>query len=122
MAITETGDILVGTPAKRQVITNPDFTIRSAKLKLGTDWSITRGAVRLATEHILRRLREDAEAYIRGPLDGAALTVPANFDLDQRAALLRLPTELGSVCCGSSTSLRRRLWRSASTTRKTRLS
>ncbi|MGW0631135.1 Hsp70 family protein, partial [Streptomyces sp. NPDC002758] len=86
-----TGEILVGTPAKRQAITNPDYTIRSAKLKLGTDWSITRGAVRLTAEdvaeHILRRLREDAEAYVGGPLYGAVLTVPANFDREQRAAL-----------------------------------
>ncbi|MFC9679022.1 Hsp70 family protein [Streptomyces sp. NPDC056948] len=99
VAITETGNILVGTPAKRQAITNPDYTIRSAKLKLGTDWSITRGAVRLAAEdvaeHILRRLREDAEAYIRGPLHGAVLTVPANFDLDQRAALVEAANRAG---------------------------
>ncbi|NUT31227.1 MAG: Hsp70 family protein [Streptomyces sp.] len=99
VAITETGDILVGTPAKRQAITNPDYTIRSAKLKLGTDWSIIRGAVRLAAEdvaeHILRRLREDAEAYIGGPLDAAVLTVPANFDLDQRAALVEAANRAG---------------------------
>ncbi|MFD3589695.1 Hsp70 family protein [Streptomyces sp. NPDC058683] len=99
VAITETGDILVGTPAKRQAITNPDYTIRSAKLKLGTDWSITRGAVRLTAEdvaeHILRRLREDVEAYAGGPLYGAVLTVPANFDLDQRAALVEAAGRAG---------------------------
>ncbi|MGW1802116.1 Hsp70 family protein, partial [Streptomyces sp. NPDC001984] len=99
VAIAETGDILVGTPAKRQAITNPDYTIRSAKLKLGTDWSITRGTVRLTAEdvaeHILRRLREDAEAYVGGPLYGAVLTVPANFGLDQRAALVEAADRAG---------------------------
>ncbi|MGD1216920.1 Hsp70 family protein [Streptomyces krungchingensis] len=99
VAITEAGDILVGTPAKRQAITNPDYTIRSAKLKLGTDWSITRGTVRLTAEdvaeHILRRLREDAEAFVGGPLYGAVLTVPANFDLDQRAALVEAAGRAG---------------------------
>ncbi|MEU5114309.1 Hsp70 family protein [Streptomyces longwoodensis] len=99
VAITETGDILVGTPAGRQAITNPAYTIRSAKLKLGTDWSITRGAVRLTAEdvaeHILRRLREDVEAYVGQPLDAATLTVPANFDLNQRAALVEAADRAG---------------------------
>ncbi|MEV4680002.1 caspase, EACC1-associated type [Streptomyces kurssanovii] len=99
VAITETGDILVGTPAKRQAIANPDYTVRSAKLKLGTDWSIRRGAVRLTAEdvaeRILRQLREDAEAYIGGPLYGAVLTAPANFDLDQRAALVEAAGRAG---------------------------
>ncbi|MGW0649946.1 Hsp70 family protein, partial [Streptomyces umbrinus] len=99
VAITEDGEILVGTPAKRQAITNPDYTIRSAKLKLGTDWSITRGTVRLTAEdvaeHILRRLREDAEAYVGGPLHGAILTAPANFGLAQRAALVEAADRAG---------------------------
>ncbi|MFC8669022.1 Hsp70 family protein [Streptomyces sp. NPDC057199] len=99
VAITEDGEILVGTPAKRQAITNPDYTIRSAKLRLGTDWSITRGTVRLTAEdvaeHILRRLREDAEAYAGGPLHGAILTAPANFDLAQRAALVEAAGRAG---------------------------
>ncbi|WP_446041640.1 caspase, EACC1-associated type [Streptomyces sp. SID1121] len=99
VAVTAEGTILVGTPAKRQAVTNPDYTVRSAKLKLGTDWGITRGSVRLTAEKvaqlILARLREDAEAYLGGPLGGAVLTVPANFGLDQRAALVRAGEEAG---------------------------
>ncbi|MEO3751217.1 Hsp70 family protein [Streptomyces sp. B6B3] len=93
VAITADGTVLVGTTAKRQAIANPDYTARAVKLRLGTDWSITRGAVRLTAEDVARlilaRLREDAEAYLGGPLRGAVLTVPANFGLDQRAALVR---------------------------------
>ncbi|WP_237555308.1 MULTISPECIES: Hsp70 family protein [unclassified Streptomyces] len=93
VAVTAEGRILVGTAAKRQAITNPEYTVRSVKLKLGTDWSITRGAVRLTAEEvaqlILTRLREDAEAYLGGPLGAAVLTVPANFGLDGRVALVR---------------------------------
>ncbi|NUW05184.1 Hsp70 family protein [Streptomyces sp. CAI 127] len=92
VAITAEGEILVGTAAKRQAITNPDYTVRSAKLRLGTGWSITRGSVRLTAEdiaaRILGRLRADAEAYIGCPPAVAVLTVPANFDLAQRAALV----------------------------------
>ncbi|WP_232626785.1 caspase, EACC1-associated type [Streptomyces alfalfae] len=99
VAVTAEGRILVGTPAKRQAITNPDYTVRSVKLKLGTDWTISRGAVRMMAEEvtqlILARLREDAETYLGGPLDAAVLTVPANFGLDQRAALVRAGEEAG---------------------------
>ncbi|MGW4979222.1 caspase, EACC1-associated type [Streptomyces mirabilis] len=99
VAITVEGEILVGTAAKRQAITNPEYTVRSAKLKLGTEWSIARGDERLtadrAAELILARLREDAEAYVRGPLGGAVLTVPTNFGLDQRAALVEAAGRAG---------------------------
>lgn len=99
VAVTADGKILVGTAAKRQAITNPDYTVRSVKLKLGTDWSITRGTVRLTAQevarHILARLREDAETYLGGPLGSAVLTVPANFGLDQRVALVRAGEEAG---------------------------
>ncbi|MFD7087274.1 Hsp70 family protein [Streptomyces sp. NPDC059896] len=99
VAVTAEGKILVGTAAKRQAITNPDYTVRSVKLKLGTDWSITRGTVRLTAGEVARlilaRLRADAEAHLGGPLGAAVLTVPANFGLDQRVALVRAGQEAG---------------------------
>lgn len=99
VALTADGEILVGTAAKRQAITNPDYTVRSVKLRLGTNWSITRGAVRLTAEDvvelILRRLREDAEAYTGEPPRLAIMTVPANFDLVQRAALVEAAHRAG---------------------------
>ncbi|MFE4254263.1 Hsp70 family protein [Streptomyces sp. NPDC056910] len=99
VAVTADGGILVGTAAKRQSIANPDYTVRSVKLRLGTDWSITRGAVRLTAEDvaelILRRLREDAEAYTGEPPRLAVMTVPANFDLVQRAVLVETARRAG---------------------------
>ncbi|GAB2918273.1 caspase, EACC1-associated type [Streptomyces mayteni] len=99
VAITAGGGILVGAAAKRQAITNPDHTARAAKLRLGTDWSITRGDVRLTAEDvaslILARLREDAEAHLGGPLGGVILTVPAGFGLHQRAALAQAGERAG---------------------------
>lgn len=99
VAVTAEGRILVGTSAKRQAITNPDYTVRSVKLKLGMDWDISRGSVRMTAEEvaqlILSRLREDAEAYVEGPLGGAVLTVPANFGRDKRAALVRAGEKAG---------------------------
>ncbi|WP_217185364.1 Hsp70 family protein [Streptomyces sp. AC495_CC817] len=99
VAITAEGEILVGTAAKRQALSNPAYTVRSAKLRLGTGWSIKRNSVSLSAEdvaeHILRRLREDAETYLGGPLRGAVLTVPANFGHDQRAALVQAGARAG---------------------------
>ncbi|SHM89666.1 caspase, EACC1-associated type [Actinacidiphila paucisporea] len=99
VAVAADGEVLVGTAAKRQALANPDYTARSVKLRLGTDWSITRGAVRLAAEDvaelILRRLREDAEAYAGQPPGLTVMTVPANFDLLQRAAVVEAARRAG---------------------------
>ena len=40
VAFTKTSEVLVGTAAKNQAITNPERTIRSVKRRMGTDWSI----------------------------------------------------------------------------------
>lgn len=101
VAITAGGEILVGAAAKRQAVTNAAYTVRAAKLRLGTDWSISRGGVTLTAEdvatHVLARLRADAEAYSGGPLRGAVLTVPATFGHAQRDALARAGRKAGLV-------------------------
>ncbi len=90
VALTADGPI-VGAAAKRQAVSNPEYTVRSVKLRLGTDWSIERGADRYSAEQIaaliLARLRADAEAYVGRPVEGAVLTVPAYFTFVQRHAL-----------------------------------
>ncbi|MCT2592531.1 Hsp70 family protein [Streptomyces sp. N2-109] len=99
VAVAAEGEIVVGTAAERQAVTNPDHTVRAAQRNLATDWSITRGDVRLTAEDAVRllltRLREDAEAHFGGPLSGAVLTVPACLPLDQRAALARAGEKAG---------------------------
>jgi molecular chaperone DnaK len=90
VALTAAGP-LVGEAAKRQAVTNPEHTVRSVKLRLGTDWGIEHGGRRYSAEQIaaliLGRLRADAEAYVGVPMNGAILTVPAYFTLVQRHAL-----------------------------------
>jgi molecular chaperone DnaK len=93
VALTADGLPLVGMAAKRQAISNPEYTVASVKLRLGTDWSIERDGTRYDAEEIaaliLAQLRIDAEAYVGGPLHGAVLTVPAYFSYAQRYALRR---------------------------------
>ncbi|MDQ4107369.1 MAG: molecular chaperone DnaK, partial [Actinomycetota bacterium] len=91
VAISKTGEILVGEVAKRQAITNPDRTVRSVKRHMGDkDWSIDiDGKAWTAQEisaQILNKLKRDAEAYLGDGVTQAVITVPAYFDNAQRQA------------------------------------
>lgn len=100
VALTADGRTLVGMDAKRQALSNPEYTIASVKLKLGTDWSIERNGTRYSAEQIaalvLAQLRADAEAHVGGRLSGAALTVPAYFSYAQRYSL-RQAAEMAGI-------------------------
>jgi molecular chaperone DnaK len=100
VGLTADGRTVVGLDAKRQALANPEFTVASVKLKLGTDWSIERNGVRYSAEQIaaliLARLRADAESYMGGPLSEAVLTVPAYFSYAQRHAL-RQAAEMAGI-------------------------
>jgi molecular chaperone DnaK len=91
VAISKTGEILVGEVAKRQAITNPDRTVRSVKRHMGDkDWSVDiDGKAWTAQEisaQILNKLKRDAEAYLGDGVTQAVITVPAYFDDAQRQA------------------------------------
>src|SRR5438477_597007 len=90
VAFSKTGEVLVGEVAKRQAITNPDRTIRSAKRHMGTDWKIDiDGKAYNAQEisaRILQKLKRDAESYLGQGVTQAVITVPAYFDDAQRQA------------------------------------
>jgi molecular chaperone DnaK len=113
VAFTDKGDILVGDPAKRQAITNPEKTISSIKRIMGlmmneenakaahdkVTYNIVdkdgSAAVDVAgkiytpqeiSAKILTKLKEDAEAYIGSTVTDAVITVPAYFNDAQRKA------------------------------------
>ncbi len=90
VAFSKAGEVLVGEVAKRQAITNPDRTVRSAKRHMGTSWTIDiDGKAYKAQEisaRVLQKLKRDAEEYLGDTVTQAVITVPAYFDDAQRTA------------------------------------
>src|SRR3712207_1889293 len=84
VAFSKTGEVLVGTVAKNQAITNPDRTIRSVKRHMGTNWSEDIDGKKYTPQEIsariLQKLKTDAEAYLGDDVNQAVITVPAYFD------------------------------------------
>jgi molecular chaperone DnaK len=112
VAFTKDGQRLVGAPARRQQVTNPQNTIFSIKRFMGRKFDeVTEemtivpyevvqgpnGDVRVKAESkeyappeisamILQKLKQDAEAYLGETVTDAVITVPAYFNNAQREA------------------------------------
>jgi molecular chaperone DnaK len=112
VAFTKDGQRLVGAPARRQQVTNPENTVFSIKRFMGRKWDevseemtivpyevvkgpngdarVRAGGKEYAPPEIsamiLQKLKADAEAYFGEPVDDAVITVPAYFNNAQREA------------------------------------
>lgn len=90
VAFTNTGELLVGEPARRQMISNPEGTVYAAKRKMGTDFKFNvRGksyTPQQISSFILQKIKKDAEAFLGDTVDRAVITVPAYFNDNQRQA------------------------------------
>jgi molecular chaperone DnaK len=90
VAFTNTGELLVGEPARRQMISNPEGTVFAAKRKMGTDFKFNvRGksyTPQQISSFILQKIKKDAEAFLGDTVDRAVITVPAYFNDNQRQA------------------------------------
>ncbi|AHE52884.1 molecular chaperone DnaK [Sphingomonas sanxanigenens] len=114
VAFAKDGERLIGQPAKRQAVTNPDNTIFAVKRLIGRrfDDPVTKKDTELVPYHIVRggngdawvqaggkdyspsqisaftlqKMKETAEAYLGEPVTQAVITVPAYFNDAQRQA------------------------------------
>jgi len=114
VGFTKEGERLIGQPAKRQAVTNPDGTVFAVKRLIGrrfddpmtkkdmelVPYEITKGKngdawVKAADEEyspsqisafILQKMKETAESYLGETVEQAVITVPAYFNDAQRQA------------------------------------
>ncbi|MCX8100667.1 MAG: molecular chaperone DnaK [Geminicoccaceae bacterium] len=114
VAYTEDGEILVGMPAKRQAVTNPENTLFAVKRLIGrrfddpvvrkdmemVPYKIVRGdngdawvqvrdkklAPAQVSAEVLKKMKQTAERYLGQPVTKAVITVPAYFNDSQRQA------------------------------------
>ncbi|WP_313567909.1 molecular chaperone DnaK [Acetoanaerobium noterae] len=90
VAFSKDGERIVGEPAKRQAVTNPDRTIASIKREMGRDHKVTIDGKDYSPQEIsaiiLQKLKSDAEAYLGDTVTEAVITVPAYFTDAQRQA------------------------------------
>lgn len=90
VAFTEDGQRLVGEPARRQAVTNPEGTVMAIKRKMGTDYRVTIRDKSFTPQDIsafiLQKIKLDAEAHLGDKVEKAVITVPAYFNDNQRQA------------------------------------
>lgn len=90
VAFTKDGQRLVGEPARRQAVTNPEHTISAIKRSMGTDYKVNILGKDYTPQEIsafiLQKIKKDAEAFLGEPVNKAVITVPAYFNDNQRTA------------------------------------
>lgn len=90
VAFTPDGQRLVGEPARRQAVTNPENTISAIKRSMGTDYKVSVLGKQYTPQEIsafiLQKIKKDAEAFLGEEVQKAVITVPAYFNDNQRTA------------------------------------
>ncbi|MCW4022254.1 MAG: molecular chaperone DnaK [Candidatus Bathyarchaeota archaeon] len=90
VAFTKDGQLLVGEPAKRQAVTNPEGSVFEVKRKMGTNEKIKLHGKEYSPQQIsafiLQKIKRDAETFLGEPVSKCIITVPAHFNDNQRQA------------------------------------
>ncbi|MGA7899242.1 MAG: molecular chaperone DnaK [Nitrososphaeraceae archaeon] len=90
VAFTRDGQLIVGEPARRQMISNAQGSVVGAKRKMGTEFKYNVFGKQYTPQQIsafiLQKIKKDAEAFLGETVDRAVITVPAYFNDNQRQA------------------------------------
>ncbi len=90
VAFTKDGQLIVGEPARRQAVSNPEGTVTAFKRKMGTDYKYTLHGKTYTPQQLsaflLQKIKRDAEAFLGEKVEKAVITVPAYFNDNQRQA------------------------------------
>jgi molecular chaperone DnaK len=90
VAFTKDGQRLVGEPARRQAVANPEGTVTGFKRKMGTDYKYKIFGKEYTPQELsamlLQKIKHDAEAFLGEEVKQAVITVPAYFNDNQRQA------------------------------------
>ncbi len=90
VAFSKDGGMLVGEPARRQAVSNPEKTFSAFKRKMGTNFKYKVDGKEYTPQQlsafVLQKIKRDAEEFIGEPITKAVITCPAYFDDDQRQA------------------------------------
>ncbi|HAM36963.1 MAG TPA: molecular chaperone DnaK [Elusimicrobia bacterium] len=91
VAFAKDGQLLLGEPARRQAVANPEGTFMAFKRKMGTDHKYKAPDGKAYTPqqlsgYLLQKVKRDAEAFLGDKVEKAVITVPAYFNDNQRQA------------------------------------
>jgi len=90
VAFTKDGQLLVGEPARRQAVSNPEGTVMKAKRKIGSKHKYQVYGKEYTPQQIsafiLQKIKKDSEAFLGEPVKKVVITVPAYFNDNQRQA------------------------------------
>jgi len=90
VAFTKDGQLLVGEPARRQAVSNPEGTFTAFKRKMGETFKYTAHGKEYTPQQlsafILQKIKRDSEAFLGDKIEKAVITVPAYFNDNQRQA------------------------------------
>ncbi|MCI4364284.1 MAG: molecular chaperone DnaK [Thermoplasmata archaeon] len=90
VAFAKDGSLVVGEPARRQAVSNPEGTVTAFKRKMGTDYKYRLQGKEYTPQQLsgflLQKIKRDAEAFLGEKVEKAVITVPAYFNDNQRQA------------------------------------
>ena len=90
VAFAKDGQLLVGEPARRQAVANPEGTLMAFKRKMGGDHKYKVAGKEYTPQQLsaflLQKVKRDAEAFLGEKVEKAVITVPAYFNDNQRQA------------------------------------